>query len=167
MRALVRNTHVELGKSAQVRLVALAPVKMAIDVLLLRIGHAYGRKRHCLAAGDDNADGGEGGVQAYAAVEVVDVVVVAAATTALTPPKQSRLVAGVNRHLRMFSDGTLMDHELVLDKVHDEEEYGAEIDQGAHAGRGQASREYHDDAEQNTLHDTTDKNGSLSVAGDR
>ena len=62
------DTHVELGKSAQVRLVALAPVDRTIDDLLLRLGHADGRERHRLAAGDGNADGGGGGVRTYAAV---------------------------------------------------------------------------------------------------
>ena len=154
MHALIRNTHVELGKSAQVRLVTLAPVDRTIDDLLLRLGHADGRKRHRLAAGDGNADGGGGGVRAYAAVDVdlgVVVVPAAAATAAHTPPKHSRVIAGGNHHLRLFADGALVEGELVLDQVHDEEEYGAEIDQGAYAGRGQASREYHDDGEQNAF----------------
>jgi hypothetical protein len=68
LHALIRNTHVELGKSAQVRLVTLAPVDRTIDDLLLRLGHADGRKRHRLAAGDGNAVGGGGGVRTYAAV---------------------------------------------------------------------------------------------------
>ena len=51
----------------------------------------------------------------------------------------------------MFADGALVEGELVLDQVHGKEEYGTEIDQGAYAWRGQASREYHDDGEQNAL----------------
>jgi len=145
------DTHVELGKSAQVRLVALAPVDRTIDDLLLRLGHADGRERHRLAAGDGNADGGGGGVRAYAAVDVDIGVVVVASAAAHTPPKHTRVIAGGNRHLRMFADSALVEGELVLDQVHGKEEYGAEIDQGAYAGRGQASREYHDDWEQNAL----------------
>ncbi len=80
------DTHVELGKSAQVRLVALAPVDRTIDDLLLRLGHADGRERHRLAAGDGNADGGGGGVRAYAAVDVDIGVVVVASAAAHTPP---------------------------------------------------------------------------------
>ncbi len=129
MHALVEDTHVELGKSAQVRLIALAPVDRTIDDLLLRLGHADGRKRHRLAAGDGNADGGGGGVRAYAAVDVdIDigvVVVVAAAAAAHTQPKQSRVIAGGNRHLRMFANGALVERELVLNQVNDDEEYGA------------------------------------------
>jgi len=79
------------------------------------------------------------------------VVVVVASAAAHTPPKYTRVIAGGNRHLRMFADGALVEGELVLDQVHGKEEYGAEIDQDAYAWRGQASREYHDDGEQNAL----------------
>ena len=53
-------THVELGESTQMRLVALAAVNGSLDVPLLVLGYANRRQRHRPAAGDSKTDGSGG-----------------------------------------------------------------------------------------------------------